>query len=294
MKQLVFFILCTLLFSVATQAQHTDTTGKQVDTSKNRLSNDSAVAINMATTQPYHYKNKILNSDGSPVSFAIDIKKTNEKDSLFYLVALLVLCLAILKYFNSRYFNNLFRVFFNTSLRQSQLTDQLIQAKLTSLLFNVFFIISCGFYVYLLLANIGYADENHNWILLLSAIVLTGVVYLIKFCTLKFTGWVTGLSAITDTYLFIIFLINKIIGIFLVPVIIVFAFSSKEIVHISLIISGLCIVLLLFLRFFRSYGLLQHQLRISRFHFFLYLVGIEILPLLLIYKGVMVYLSKNL
>jgi hypothetical protein len=50
----------------------------------------------------------------------------------------------------------------------------------------------------------------------------------------------------------------------------------------------------LLLRFFRSYGLLQNQLKISRFHFMLYITGIEILPLLLIYKGLMVYLSKNL
>ena len=63
---------------------------------------------------------------------------------MFYLIAGIVLLLAFFKYFNSRYFTNLFRVFFNTSLRQSQLTDQLLQAKLPSLLFNLFFILSGG------------------------------------------------------------------------------------------------------------------------------------------------------
>lgn len=294
MSKPVFFIVCILLFAVATRAQPADSLHKQADTVINSTSKDSAQAMVVIPVAPFQYKNKLLNSDGIPVSFAIEIRKPNDKDSLFYLVALLLLCLAILKYFNGRYFNNLFRVFFNTSLRQSQLTDQLLQSKLISLLFNTFFVISCGFYLYLLLAYMGFVKENHNWILLLGAIALTGIVYFIKYCTLKFTGWMTGLSSITDTYLFIIFLINKIIGIFLMPVIVVLAFSSREIVHISFIVSGLCIAVLILLRFFRSYGLLQQQLKISRFHFFLYLAGIELLPLLLIYKGVVVYLSKNL
>ena len=39
-------------------------------------------------------------------------------------------------------------------------------------------------------------------------------VYVLKYSTLKFTGWITGLNEATNTYIFVIFLINKIIGIF--------------------------------------------------------------------------------
>jgi hypothetical protein len=60
------------------------------------------------------------------------------------------------------------------------------------------------------------------------------------------------------------------------------------------LISLMSIAIFLLLRFFRSYGLIQNQLKISKFHFFLYIIGLEILPLLLIYKGLMVYLTKNL
>jgi len=292
-KKQVFFIVIIFLYTVVAQAQTTDSTRKLADSASSNLNKDTVAAI-ATPILPYHFKNNILNSDEAPVSFVNELRNPKDKDTLFYIVALILLILAILKYFNGRYFNNLFRVFFNTSLRQSQLTDQLLQSKLTSLLFNLFFVIVSGFYVYLLLDYFGFINENHNWILLLTTISLTGIIYLVKYCTLKFTGWITGLSAITDTYLFIIFLINKIIGIFLVPVIVILAFSVKDIVNISFIISGLCIAVFLLLRFFRSYGLLQHQLKISRFHFFLYLAGIEILPLLLIYKGLMVYLSKNL
>jgi len=239
-------------------------------------------------------KNKLLNTDAEPVSLAVQLKSRRTKDNFFYLVTGIVLLLAFLKYFYSRYFTNLFRVFFNTSLRQSQLTDQLLQAKLPSLLFNLFFVISGGLYVFILLNYYEVIPAENNRVLLLSSIALLGIIYFLKFCTLKFTGWVSGLGESTNTYIFIIFLINKIMGIFLVPFIIILSFSDKPIVKTGVVISMMSIGIFLLLRYFRSYGLLQNQLKISRFHFFLYIAGIELLPLLLIYKGLMVYLSKIL
>jgi hypothetical protein len=110
---------------------------------------------------------------------------------------------------------------------------------------------------------------------------------------LEFTGWITGLDEAVDIYVFVIFLINKIIGIFLVPFIIILSFSEPQIVRIAALVSLMITGVFLLLRFFRSYGLVQNQLKISKFHFFLYIAGLEILPLLLIYKGLMVYLTKN-
>jgi hypothetical protein len=185
-------------------------------------------------------------------------------------------------------------VFFNTSLRQNQITDQLLQAKLPSFLFNIFFVISGGIYVYVLLSYYGFFNAGYKWSIILSSITLMGLIYFVKFCTLKFTGWITGLNAEVNTYVFVIFLINKILGIFLVPFIIVLAFSASGFVKIAALISMMCIGILLLLRFFRSYALIQNQLKISRFHFFLYIACLEIIPLMLIYKGLMIYLTKNL
>jgi Domain of unknown function (DUF4271) len=139
-----------------------------------------------------------------------------------------------------------------------------------------------------------FITEIHQWTILASCISVLGLVYLAKFSTLKFTGWVTGYREVTDAYVFVIFLICKIIGVLLVPFIILMAFTDEVIANGSALVSLLIIVLLLLLRFLRSYGLLQNQLKVSRFHFFLYITGVEILPLLLIYKGLLFLLSKNL
>lgn len=237
--------------------------------------------------------NKILNSKSAPDSIAVRYKKEEKKESIFYLLAGLLLFLGCIKIFYNRYFSNLFRVFFNTSLRQSQLTDQLLQAKLPSLLFNTLFVLSGGVYVYLLLVQEAWIGTDRRWMLIAFSTGILAVIYLLKYCTLKFTGWVTGYSEQTNTYVFITFLINKIIGIVLLPFAVLIAFSSVQIAGIAVILSLLVVALMLLLRFFRSYGLLQNQLKVTRFHFFLYILGIEILPLLLIYKGLVFLLSKN-
>jgi hypothetical protein len=238
--------------------------------------------------------NKFLNSSGKPFAMVTYPRKQNLQDSIFYTLLIITALLAFFRFFYVRYFNNLFRVFFNTSLRQSQLTDQLLQAKLPSLFFNIIFVVSGGLFIYFLLQYFDWVTESKP--LTLIGICSFGVasVYLFKFLTLKFTGWVTGYKEITNTYIFIIFLINKILGILLLPFIVVMAFSFPLLIKVSVIIAILLTALMFLLRFFRSYGLLQHQLKISKPHFFMYIIGIEILPVLLIYKGLILLLSKNL
>lgn len=285
-----------MAFTAPLWSQTTDSTINQKNSLQIEPVADTTDSVKAGgLVQPvFKLKNKLLNAYAEPVSLAVQKKKVASRDIIFYLIAMLLLLLVFFKYFYSRYFTNLFRVFFNTSLRQSQLTDQLLQARLPSLLFNVFFVISSGMYVYIVLSVYHLISTGNRLILMLSSIALIGLIYFIKFCILKFTGWITGYKEVTNTYIFVIFLINKILGIFLVPFIIVLSFSEIAIVKIAALVSLISVGILLLLRFFRSYGLIQNQLKINRIHFFLYIMGIELLPLMLIYKGLMLYLSKNL
>ena len=304
MKQVFFFLALSIIFPVSLLAQNNDTTQVQViDTTIAKIDPSDAAVDSIIASIPVKKdtslaalikKNILLNSRGTPVSLAVSLRKEENKDPMFYLLTGTVLLLAFFRFFFARYFANLFRVFFNTSLRQSQLTDQLLQAKLPSLFFNLFFIISGGLYSYLLMVRYHWLNDQNKWIMIGSCIGIIGFIYFMKFCTLKFTGWITGYREETNTYVFILFLINKIMGIFLVPFIIVMAFSGNAIVKAAIPVSLVIIGLLLVLRFFRSYGLLQNQFKISRFHLLLYITGIELLPLLLIYKSLVFLLNKNL
>lgn len=275
MKHVFFFLFFSIIFSALSYAQN-DTTIIKTD------------------TQTTLNTNKFLNSKSAPVSLAIKLKTRNNEEPIFYLLLALFTLLACLKFFYDRYFTNLFRVFFNTSIRQNQLTDQLLQAKLPSLLFNLFFIISGGMYVYFILVHQQWITAQNKWVFISLVIGVVGLIYFLKFCVLKFTGWITDFKESANNYIFIVFLVNKIIGIVVVPFIVVIAFSDKNIANIAVIISLLIISILFFLRFVRSYRLLKAQLKITRFHFFLYIIGIELLPLLVLYKTVLIFLNKNL
>ena len=241
-------------------------------------------------------ENKWLNLNGKPLAIASKFKKRdNHQDIIFYALLSLVAILGFLRFFYIQYFSNLFRVFLNSSLRQSQLTDQLLQAKLQSLFFNIIFFLSGGLFSFFLLQYFSWLPSKVNSLLvILFCSICTATVYFLKFLVLKFTGWLTGYKEVTNIYIFIIFLINKILGILLIPLIIVIAFSESYLIKIALLVAVVVIALMFLLRIFRSYGLLQHQLKIGRLHFFMYIAGIEILPVLLIYKGLVLLLSKNL
>ena len=309
LKQALFVFTLFFLFPLCVSAQQQDSLALLNDSTtindstvvKDSLQfNDSIKTIVPIVVPKENELKKILdeniylNTKSKPFTFIQSPRKQDSKDVLFYSLALVVFLFALLKSRYSRYFMNLFRVFFNTSLRQGQLTDQLLQAKLPSLFFNLFFILISSWYLYLVLNFFGEIKHYTKWQVLLICAMSLAMIYLVKFSILKFTGWITGYKQEADTYIFIVFLINKIVAICLMPLIIIIAFSENDLAYIALILSFVIICLMLLMRFFRSYSLLQNRLKVSRFHFFVYIIGIEIVPLLVIYKVALLFMSKNL
>lgn len=239
-------------------------------------------------------QSKYINSVAAPIASIARERVQPFNDMLFYLMLTVVLFLAFLRFFFAKYFNNLFRVFFNTSLRQSQLTDQLLQAKQVSLFFNILFTVTGGLYFYFLIRHFNWIKDGNAIGNIGLCILSVALIYFVKYISLKFTGWLTGYHQAANTYLFIIFLINKILGILLIPFIVVIAFAAGFLKYPAVLVSLLLIGLMFLLRFLRSYGLLRKEIKVSRFHFFIYIAGIELMPLLLIYKTLMVLFGKNL
>lgn len=206
------------------------------------------------------------------------------KDALFYAITGLVFLLAIFKSAFGKYYQDLFTVFFRSSLRQHQIREQLIQARLPSLLFNVFFVLCAGTLLYLLAARHELVFMSSEWQLWLLAIGGVMALYLCKFIGLKLSGWIFGIDTAVDTYVFIVFLVNKIMGVALLPLVILVAFAREPLQSISVTLALVLIFSMLIYRFIRSYRPVREEVQMSQFHFFLYLCAFEIAPLLLIYK----------
>jgi hypothetical protein len=100
------------------------------------------------------------------------------------------------------------------------------------------------------------------------------------------------MSRATDTYIFVVFLANKMLGIFLLPFLIVITFSGPQVREIAVTISFVMIFILLLYRVFAAYRPIRNEIKLTLFYFFLYLCAFEIAPLLLIYKMLLNYLEK--
>jgi hypothetical protein len=268
------------------------------DTARVPARPDSLVAQNLtdstAAKTPVDYStstyNRVLKENpgfnffGKAVIRTITERRIAGKEGLFYLFGGLFLLLALVKTAFGKYFQNLFAVFFRASMKQKQIREQLLQTPLASLLLNLLFVAVGGLYAAFIIHNRGGSHGINFWLLYGYCAAGLALVYLGKFFVLKVLGWTLRMTASTDTYIFIVFLCNKILGIFLLPVLLAAAFGDAGTVTVAMTVSYVLVIGIFLYRYISAYGYINREVRTSRFHFFLYLCAFEVAPLLLIYK----------
>ena len=230
----------------------------------------------------------------APVQKLMVRRVVENRDWVFYLFVAMLLVLGLFRLYFAKYFNDLQRLFFNTTLKQKQIREQMIQAALPSLLFNAYFIVSAGVFAFFLLQYYKLNAATNRWILMSACILLILVIYVVKFITLKLCGWIFDRKEAADTYIFIVFLLNKLLGVFLVPFSIIISYARGSLLDIVVTLSYALIAGFFLYRIFLSYSALRNELKISLLHFFLYLCAFEIIPVILIYKVLLDLLERNL
>jgi MFS family permease len=220
-------------------------------------------------------------------------KQSSGKEAIFYLLVGLILFFALIKVVFEKYLQNLFKVFFRASLKQKQIREQLLQTPLPSLMLNIFFVVVLGVFAAFLLKYYHFTIVSNFWWLLLYCVVAMGILYLGKFLVLKFTGWVFNLSEATDTYIFIVFLINKLLAVALLPLLVLMAFAASTTTVAWVTLAYVAIVFSFLYRYFSSYEPVRREIKVNQLHFFLYLCAFELAPLVLIYKVLINFLERT-
>lgn len=231
----------------------------------------------------FDFKTKPITKEGS------SLKIFKGKEFVFYLLIFLLIVFAVLRELFPKYFSDLFRVFFRTTLKQAQIREQLMQTPLPSLMLNGFFVVSGGLYITFLLEYFKINPVDNFWLMFFYSCLGLSIAYTVKFLGLKIAGWVLGIEEATDAYIFIVFIINKMIGILLLPFLIMLAFSEEGIYSASLTISWFLFAAIYLYRFMLTYSVIRNQIKVNPFHFFLYFCAFEIAPLLLVYRGLLVF-----
>lgn len=233
-----------------------------------------------------------FNLSGKAAHVRAERYEPSSYDGMFYVLMGILFYFAVFRLFFAKYLANLMTLFFRASIRQQQLREQVLQSPFPSLLLNILFIISGGLYGAFLMRFYQYGNADRFWIHFAYCAGTLAVLYLLKFIILRITGWIFNIGRAVEAYLFVVFMTNKIIGIFLLPFLVLIAFSGTFLIEVGVTLSLMMIGLFYIYRFIASYATLHKEIKISGLHFFLYLCAFEIAPLLLIYKVLVTYLEK--
>jgi hypothetical protein len=237
--------------------------------------------------------NPYFNFYGTPQLLTIDVRKTTHEEGIFYFILSLLLYIALMRLIFYKYMNAMFTLFFRATLRHQQLREQMLQSPLPALLMNIFFVVALATYFAFLARSFHLHITAGFWSTILYGMIILSVIYTGKFILLHMVGWIFGISGVTDTYLFIVLLVNKMIGIFLLPILILMAFPDPYLLPAVLILSYVMLAGMFLYRFIISYKPVRNEIKLNRLHFFLYLCAFEIAPLLLIYKVLLVFVDSS-
>jgi MFS family permease len=218
-------------------------------------------------------------------SWLISPRQRTSSDWIFYLFTCCLLYVGIIRLVFPRYMENLFRVFRNVVHRQKQLRDQVAQNALPSLLLNLFFCISGGIFLFFLWRP--YLTQV-NWLpqtAIISLTLLLIAIGLSKYLLLLLAGWLSGRQKEAASYLFIVFMVNKVGGILLLPISLMLAYRMDADRALWVDLAWFLVGTLFLIRLFRAYDFVSKALKINILHFIFVVFSFEILPIMLIGKA---------
>jgi hypothetical protein len=234
-----------------------------------------------------------FNFYGQGVKITEQLKKASRDESMFYFLCALLFYFGFIRIVFMKYLDNLNTLFFRVTMRQAQIRDQVLQSPLPSLMLNILFIISAGLFLSFVADFHNIVPGMNRWLLLFYCCMLLTAIYLGKFIMLKMIGWMFNIRIAADTYIFIVFLVNKMMGIYLLPALLLMAFAKPPFLTVLITLTYVFIGILFIYRFIIAYRPVRNEIKLSRFHFFIYLCAFEIAPLLLIYKVLLIFVERS-
>ncbi|MBA4239758.1 MAG: hypothetical protein C0448_03460 [Sphingobacteriaceae bacterium] len=160
--------------------------------------------------------------------------------------------------------------------------------KRVSILLGISFILVMAFFVQIINEYFGLILNNYSQLKqFIFFIAVIGLMYLIKFLSNYLLAFITSNEELGKEYLFNVYVFSQTIGIVLFPMVICLQFTKYPIewfLYPALIIcSGFYA-----LRMFRGFVISSSEQNIGILYIFLYLCALEILPLLVLIKFLLV------
>ena len=227
-------------------------------------------------------------------------------DSKYYyqpswLLIIILFSLMILGYLYAA-FKNRFSTFIKSAItgrfpRQSSKEDRSLSHTF-SLLLSLNFILTASLFILQLISSSLKNGVHLSWLtkvfspleidfsflsfLIISVIIF--VIYFIKILFMKIVGFIIDKQEIISEYTFTIFLMNKFLGVILLPVVIFIAYGSPHFINIFIYLGFALLVAVFIARVGKGITTVLMNRESTLFYIILYLCTLEVLPLLLGWK----------
>ncbi|MGB0931030.1 MAG: DUF4271 domain-containing protein [Chitinophagales bacterium] len=242
---------------------------------------------------PYTYDTLVrvvledLPLDSLQQEYDIQPIKKSESDSLpFYILLFIV---GIFGYVRFNFFTYLYSVkqsFFNINLTQQFFEEHAYSVSPASFFLNLNTILIYTVLVFLSLRYFG-KIKNIGDIGLASIILATVLlVSLSRYWSYRIAANILPIKKTLLFYLFNIRILNYVMGAALVPLLLILAFADNIYLQGTIWLIVLVISSFTIYRCYRGFLIGEQVMRLSKFHFFVYLCTFEIAPILILYKVV--------
>ena len=207
-------------------------------------------------------------------------------DWVFPLLLLIAVAFAWLRTFYNKYFVQIVSAFFNNNLTNQIVRDESILVQRASILLNIVFYLVAALFLY-------FVSVHFNWLPLgiglglnryIFFALVVSAVYAMKFLLLKICGYLFNQNKEMSAYIFNIFLVNNLLGILLIPIVALLAFSTSINTTVVIYVSVIFISIAFLYRIVRGFIIGITSPVFSLHYLFLYLCTLEIAPLLVLVK----------
>lgn len=238
--------------------------------------------INVSPTKDSVQKKKtVLKKENKPTG-------TSTNNLLFWLMTSVLIGLAFFITIFRSYLTKVYRSFFNHNILRLSHREQRAGIDFPYLFLYALFFINMCIFIFLGLTKF-YPNQfvsNSSTLLQIGGLV-TGA-YLTKHLVLNFLDYVFQIKPEMGLYNFTIMIFNNLLGILLVPFNFAIAFASPELAKTLIIIGLLAIGAVSLFRAARSFLLAMKLFSFHKFHFFIYLCAVEIAPVIVLIKYMMI------
>lgn len=210
--------------------------------------------------------------------------ETSQSDWMVGVSLFVVILMAIIRFSFSKYLQRLIDAIVNYQVSNNLFLEKNMRNLRGSIFLNGLFFINASFFA-VLYYNFWYSDSGIKTSLLTFLYTLAAflIIYFGKFVVIRTLAYIFDGVKEGKEYLHNVFIYNKNLGIFLLPITLSVPFIADFAAYL-LLNAGLVIALIFYLfRLFRGIKILFRK-HVSIFYMILYLCALEILPLLVIYK----------